>query len=182
MFCIWFRNYFVKRIHKIIQKTDPVHGDRYFVDLELGLNSTEQSFRLSEHVFEERVKHSLCFPEGMDWNNKAKVYFIVTVKDQGRWVYHFINELTVVSLLTGDTNFHVIVVDFESQDIDMANAFNTSLLHSRHTIISLEGKFFKTLALNEAVQRVPSEHDLLFLFDLHTDVPVDIMDSVRKVS
>ena len=102
------------------------------------------------------------------------MYFILPVKDQGRWVYHFINELTVASLFSGDTNFHVIVADFESQDIDMAKAFNTSLFRSRHTILNLKGKFHKTLALNEAVARVPSEHDLLFLFDLHIDVPVDI--------
>jgi len=124
----------------------------------------------------------LCFPEGINWNSKAMVYFILPVKDQGRWVYHFINELTVASLLTGDTNFHVVVADFESQDIDMVEAFNTSLFRSRHTIVSLKGKFYKTLALNEAVGRVPSEHDLLLLFDLHVDVPGDIMHSVRKVT
>ena len=110
------------------------------------------------------------------------VYFILPVKNQGRWVYHFINELTVASLLTGDTNFHVVVVDFESQDINMAEAFNTYLFRSRHTIVNLKGKFYKTLALNEAVARVPNEHDILFLYDLHIDVPVDIVGSVRKVT
>ena len=165
-----------------MQKSDKVHGDRYFVDLELGLNESSQSFRLSEYVFHRKLSDRLCFPEGMDWNFNATVYFILPVKDQGRWVYHFINELTVASLLTGDKNFHVIVVDFESQDINLEKAFDTFLLRSRHTIITLKGKFYKTLALNMAVERVPSEHDLLFLFDLHIDVPVDIMDSVRKVS
>ena len=109
------------------------------------------------------------------------VYFILPVKDQAQWVYHFINELTVASLLTGDTNFHVVVADFASQDVDMTEAFNTSLFRNRHTIVKMTGKFYKTHALNEAVARVPSEHDILFLFDLHIDVPVDIMDSVRKV-
>ena len=66
------------------------------------------------------------------------VYFILPVKDQGRWVYHFIDELTVASLLTGDTNFHVVVADFASQDIDIAEAFNTSLFRSRHTIRDLK--------------------------------------------
>ena len=165
-----------------MEKSDPVYGDRFSIDLELGLDNTDQSFRLSEHVYEEKVGRRLCFPRGMNWNNNVTVYFILPVKDQGRWVYHFINELTVASLLTGDKNFHVMVADFESQDIDMDKAFNTSLLHSRHTIVPLKGKFYKTLALNKAVERVPSEHDLLFLFDLHIDVPIDIMDSVRKVS
>ncbi len=182
MFCFPSREYFVKRIHKVTLKSDPAHGDRYSVDLELGLNGSSQTFRLSEHIFHKKLSDHLCFPEGMDWNNNATVYFIVPVKDQGRWVYHFINELTVASLMTGDKNFHVIVIDFESQDIDMVKAFDTDLLRSRHTIIPLKGKFYKTLALNKAVERVPSEHDLLFLFDLHIDVPIDIMDSVRKVS
>ena len=164
------------------QKSDPVYGDRYFVDLDLGVDGTNESFRLSEHVYEERISHRLCFPNGMDWKSNATVYFILPVKDQGRWVYHFINELTVASSLTGDTNFHVIVADFESQDIDLAKAFNTSLLRNRHRIVPLKGKFYKTLALNKAVERVPGERDLLFLFDLHIDVPIDIMDSVRKVS
>jgi len=118
----------------------------------------------------------------MDWNFNATVYFILPVKDQGKWVYHFINELTVASLLTGDKNFHVIVVDFESQDINLLRAFGTSLLRTRHTIITLRSKFYKTLALNKAVESVPNEHDILFLFDLRIDVPVDIMHSVRKVS
>ena len=95
---------------------------------------------------------------------------------------HFIHQLTDASLLTNDTNFHVMVIDFESKDIDMAKAFNTPLLSSRHNIISLTGKFYKTLALNKAVQFVPNAYDIIFLFDLHVDVPAGIMDSVRMVS
>ena len=97
-------------------------------------------------------------------------------------MHHFINQLTDASLLTGDSNFHVIVVDFKSKDIDMGKAFNTSLLGSRHTIVSLTGKFYKTVALNIASELVPNAHDIVFLFDLHIDVPADIMDHVRMVS
>ena len=176
------RDFFLKSIYKVTQKSDPVYGDRFSVDVEVGLNHTNKSFRLSEHVYLKKGSDKLCFPEGIIWNSKAMVYFILSVKDQGRWVYHFINELTVASLLTGDTNFHVVVADFESQDIDVGEAFNTALFSSRHTIVNMTGKFYKTLALNEAVVRVPSEHDILFLYDLHIDVPVDIMDSVRKVT
>jgi len=150
--------------------------------VEVGLQHSNQSFRLSEHVYQKKGSDRLCFPGGINWNSKAMVYFILPVKDQGRWVYHFINELTVASILTGDMNFHVVVADFESQDIEMTKAFNTSLFRSRHTIVSLKGKFYKTLALNEAVARVPSEHDILFLYDLHIDVPGDIVNSVRKVT
>ena len=166
----------------MIHKPDPKNGDRFLLNLELGLDNTNQSFRLSEHVFQEKGNDTLCLPEGMNWNNSATVYFILPVKDQGNWVHHFINQLTDTSLLTGDTNFHVIIVDFESKDIDMAKAFNTALLKSRHSVVSLPGKFHKTFALNVATELVPNEHDIIFLFDMHIDVPVDIMDSVRMVS
>ena len=178
----YIRNYFLKKIHKISQKPHPEIGDRFLVNLELGLDDTNQSFRLSEHVFQKMGSKQLCLPEGFLWNNSATVYFILPVKDQGKWVHHFINQLTEASLLTGDTNFHVIIADFQSKDIDMGKAFNTSLLSSRHTIVPLTGKFFKTLALNKAVQLVPDVHDIILLFDLHIDVPADIMDSVRIVS
>ena len=171
----------MKKIHKVIQKPDPENGDRFLVNLELGLDNTNQSFRLSEHVYQEKGKDNLCLPEGITLNNSATVYFILPVKQQGNWVHHFLNQLTDGSLLTGDTNFHVIVVDFESKDIDMSKAFNTTLLRSRHTIVSLTGKFYKTLALNKAAKLVPNAHDIIFLFDLHIDVPADIMDSVRMV-
>ena len=176
------RKYFLRKIHKVIHKPDPENGDRFLLNLELGLDNTNQSFRLSEHVYQKKGIDSLCLPEGINWNNNATVYFILPVKEQGNWVHHFINQLTDASLLTGDTNFHVIVVDFESKDVDMGKAFNTSLLSRRHTIVSLTGKFYKTVALNIATELVPNAHDIVFLFDLHIDVPADIMDSVRVVS
>ena len=167
----------------MIEKPDPENGARFLLDLELGsLNGTSQTYRLTEHVYQSNGSHDLCFPEGMSWDNSATVYFIIPVKDQGNWVHHFVKQVTRASLLTGDTNFHVIVVDFESKDIDMVEAFNTSLLSCRHSIIGLTGKFYKTLALNKAAEAVPNAHDIIFLFDLHIDVPADIMDSVRKVN
>ena len=178
---VYFRKYFLKKIHKVIHKPDPKNGDRFLLNLELGLDNTNQSFRLSEHVYLRKANDTMCLPEGINWNNNATVYFILPVKDQGNWVHYFINQLTEASLLTGDTNFHVIIVDFESKDIDMDKAFNTSLLSSRHTIVSLTGKFYKTLALNKAVEQVPNAHDIVFLFDLHIDVPPEIIDSVRMV-
>ena len=181
-FLLFNRNYYLKKIHKVIQKPDSENGDRFLVDLEIGSNTTSQSFRLTEHVYQKNGSANLCLPEGMNWNNSATVYFIIPVKDQGKWLQYFIEQLTDASLLTGDTNFHVIIVDFESKDIDMDKAFNTSLLSSRHTVVQLTGKFYKTLALNKAVEVVPNAHDIIFLFDLHIDVPADIMDSVRKVS
>ena len=177
-----YHRYYLKRIHQVKQKPDLLYGDRYLVDLELGIKHKKGSYRFSEHVYQQKGSSKLCSPKDLTWNKAATVYFVLPVKDQGEWVYHFINEITAASLLTEDENFHVIVVDFESQDISISQAFDTDLLRNRHTIINMTGKFYKTMALNKAVEHIPSEHDLLFLFDLHIDVPADIMDSIRKVS
>lgn len=176
------RKYYVKKVNKVIQKSDPGNGDRFLLDLELGLvhDQLNRSIRFAQHVYQRNGSDILCYPEGMNWNSSATVYFIVAVKDQGLWVHHFLKQLTIASLLTGDTNFHVVIADFQSKDINMSEAFSTSLLRSRHTIINLMGKFYKTLALNKAAEAVPNAYDILFVFDLHIDVPADIMDSVRK--
>ena len=167
----------------MIQKSDPGNGDRFLLDLELGLmyDPFNRSIRFAQHVYQRNGSDILCHPEGMNWNSSATVYLILAVKDQGLWVHHFLKQLTIASLLTGDTNFHVIIANFQSKDINMSEAFSTSLLRSRHTIINLMGKFYRTLALNKAAEAVPNAHDILFVFDLHIDVPADIMDSVRKV-
>ena len=171
----------MQKIFKVIQKPDPGNGDRFLLDIEVGLNNTNETFRLTEHVYQKNGSDNLCLPEGINWNNSATVYFIIPVKDQGKWVHYFIKQLTDASLVTGDTNFHVIIVDFDSKDIDMVKTLDTPLLRSRHTIVPLSGNFYKTLALNKAAEKVPNVHDIIFLFDLHIDVPADIMDSVRKV-
>lgn len=172
----------MKKIHKVTQKPDTKNGDRFLLNLELGSQDTNQTFRLSEHVYEPKGKNKLCLPEGMNWNNSATIYIVLPVKDQGNWVHYFIEQLTYASQATDDDNFHVIVTDFQSKDIDMTKAFNTPLLQSRHSIVTLTGNFYKTLALNVAGELVSDPNDIIFLFDLHIDFPVDILDHVRMVS
>lgn len=118
----------------------------------------------------------------MEWQRNATVYFVLPVKNQGKWVHHFVSQLANMSLETGDLNFHVIIIDFESQDIDINEVFSVWPLRERYTLIKMIGPFYKTLALQKGVQAVPNDHDIVFLFDLHIDVPIGILDSVRKVS
>ena len=142
---LFFRKYILHKIHNVIQKSDPQYGDRFLLDLILGLRNTSQKFRLTEHVYQKKGSHDLCLLEGINWNSTATIYFIIPVKDQGKWVHYFVSQVTEASLLTGDTNFHVIIADFESQDIDLSKAFDTPLLRGRHTIVPLTGWFPRPL-------------------------------------
>lgn len=176
------RRYYLEKILNIEQNADPKKGNRFLLELQLGLHGSNQSFRLSEYVYVPIGKNELCFPEGMEWQRNATVYFILPVKSQGKWVHHFASQLANMSLETGDLNFHVIIVDFESQDIDIDKVFSVWPLQERYMLIKMTGPFYKTLALQKGVQAVPNDRDIVFLFDLHIDVPVGILDSVRKVS
>ena len=50
-----------------------------------------------------------------------------------------------------------------------------------YTIIKKTGKFYKTLAIDEASKSITDNNSIVFLSDLHMDVPNNLFDSVRKV-
>ena len=182
IFVVVSRRYHIQRIINIEQNSDPKKGNRFLLELQLGLHGSNCSFRLSEYVYIPIGKNEICFLEGMEWQRNATVYFILPVKNQGKWIHHFASQLTNMSIETGDFNFHVVMIDFESQDIDIDKVFNVWPLKERYTLKRMTGPFYKTLALQEGVKTVPNDHDIVFLFDLHIDVPIGIFDSVRKVS
>ena len=171
----------MQNILNVEQNPDPKKGSRFLLELQLGVHGSNESFRLSEYVYAPSGKDELCFPEGMMWQRNVTIYFILPVKNQGKWVHHFTSQLTNISCQSGDLGFHVIIVDFDSEDIDIGEVFSVWPLQERYTLIKLSGPFYKTLAIQKAVKAVPHDDDIVFLFDLHIDVPVGLLDSVRKV-
>ena len=164
------------------QTVDKEKGDRFFLELQLGLLAhNNRSLRLSEYVFMKNGSSELCFPEGYQWYRNATIYFILPVKNQGGWVLHFLKEMTRLHDKTRDDNFVVIIIDFASDDVDVEKMLNASPIRPKIILIKKSGPFHKTLAIQEAASRVPHPHDIVFLFDLHIDVPLDLLDSIRKV-
>ena len=51
----------------------------------------------------------LCLVEGFQWDRKAHVNIIVTVKNIGRWILHLIRNMEDVSLLSGVVSAGVFV-------------------------------------------------------------------------
>ena len=175
------RGYYLQNILNVEQNLDLKNGNRFLLELQLGLHGSNESFRLSEYVYVPIGKDELCFPEGMVWQRNATIYFILPVKNQGKWVHHFASQLANMSRQTNDLGFHVIIVDFDSEDIDIDEVFSVWPLQERYELIKLSGLFHKTLAIQKAVEAVPHDDDIVFLFDLHIDVPIGLLDSVRKV-
>ena len=60
----------------------------------------------------------MCYPQGIQWKKTADVYLILTAKNLGRWVHHFIKNMEKIVRETNDKHLHVIIHDFDSGDID----------------------------------------------------------------
>ena len=153
------------------------------MDLKLHDSREKESVRLAEHVLADSAGRLLGFPEGFRTNRRDVVInFIIPVKNQVKWVKYFLLELAKVYELTGDENFHVIFIDFESTDEDIGQVLEESSLARKSTLLKRSGPFHKTLALTDAVDSVNDPNSIVFLFDLHITVPVALLNLVRTVS
>lgn len=50
------------------------------------------------------------------------------VKNQARWVVQFLADMAALHVRTGDSRFSVILVDFESEDMDVERALRAAPL------------------------------------------------------
>ena len=49
-------------------------------------------------------------------------------------------------------------------------------------VIHKTGRFYKTAAINEAADSVQNNNSIIFLLDLHLELPVNLIQTLRKVS
>ena len=162
------------------RKEDKKLGYRYLLELNVLRKEDNRVLVVSEYVFQKKADSSLCYPMGLQWNRTADIYFVVTSKNQGRWVQHYINNMERIYRETNDQHFHLIIFDYESEDIDINDALAKSSLPS-YTVLKKPGKFIKTEAYNEAVSSVKDPNGIIFLVDLHLEIGSGILEDIRKV-
>lgn len=73
--------------------------------------------------------------EGVGWevgtirsSHAASVAPPLPVKNQARWVVQFLADMTALHVQTGDSYFNIILVDFESEDMDVERALRAAQL------------------------------------------------------
>lgn len=176
-----FRAYKLQSIVNVERVRDAKNGDRYLLELELKNTKTGNISLFSRYVYQPKGGKRLCYPEGFQSNRDAHVNVIVTVKNQGPWIQHLINTFSEIYMSTNDDKYTLIIVDFNSKDIDLKKALEKSHIPS-YVLLHHDGKFYKTFGLQEAASHVTDPNDIVLQIDLHLTIPLDFLHLVRKVA
>ncbi|KAI5626279.1 N-acetyl-beta-glucosaminyl-glycoprotein 4-beta-N-acetylgalactosaminyltransferase 1, partial [Silurus asotus] len=124
-------------------------------------------------------KPLLCLPIMLQWRHDVMVHIVVPVKNQARWVQQFISDMELLHRETKDDNFSIIIVDFESEDMDVEQALRESTV-PRYEYLRREGNFERSSGLQMGVDTIADSHSIVFLCDLHIHFPMGILESIRK--
>lgn len=119
---LYFRTYALKAIVNIEKNHDALRGNRYLLELVFGDRARNKIVKLSDFVYKFHNSSSLCKPKGITWQRNVTVNVILTVKNQGGWAQHFVNEMSRICQETRDDHVNIIVVDYGSRDLDIEKA------------------------------------------------------------
>ena len=181
--CLLFllRKFVLNEIRNVERKTDKEKGERYLIELELVDLKNNRSVMLSEYVFMPSGTKKLCFPKNFQWNRTVDVYLIVTAKNLGRWVHHFIKNVEKILKETNDSNLHVIIYEYNSSDINLEKVLRESSL-TKYMFLRETGEYSRTQSFTEAINLVSDPHSIIVMLDLHLDVETPFINNIRKVS
>ena len=171
----------IYKLENIVHVEENHEKRRYFVEIDLKNTIDGKLYRFGDYFLKTTDNKKFCLPEGYasKWRHKVPIYLVCTVKNQGLWFQYLIQSIEELIKRTNDRNLHLIVVDFHSTDADLKGYLQRSKLN--YTFLQMKGNFSKVKGLNEGVRHIPTNDSIVFVMDLHLQIPDHIFDQARKV-
>ena len=135
------------RLEDVLEKH--TKDQRYFIELEILDKTDNKTWRIAENVVQKYMSGDLCYLTQSPWQSDVTVYVIITVKNQGVWVRHFIDNIVDIQDATDDQHIHPIIVDFGSRDSDTDTYLKRSRLkhYSGKQLPTSAGEFRRQYSL-----------------------------------
>lgn len=160
----------------------PLRGRRWFLEMDLKManRTNAEDTRLSEYYYTS-LNGDICLPDGFAWDPHAHVYIVIPVKNQANWVKHLADDLADIYAVTMDPHFSLILVDFSSDDGNVEEILRQSPLKPEMwTLVKLSGRFQRAGGLHAGIEQIREPNSIVFMCDLHLEIPPGLIDSVRK--
>lgn len=154
-------------------------GSRFLLELDIQLKDEEKPVHTSEYVYLPTGKDALCHAENFQWSKGVDVYVVVSVKNLGLWVKHLIHNMEWLYSKTQDDNFELVIVDYESEDIDVEAVLRKSSL-KRWKVIHEKGPFSRSGGLQAGVEYVTNPDSIVMTIDMHLTMPPGFVEYVRR--
>ncbi|TRY82902.1 hypothetical protein DNTS_011648, partial [Danionella cerebrum] len=201
--------YTLLRIINVEKRRDSARGNRYLIELELmerGRKVVRLSEYIYLLLHPGRVEDSLEAMEvitasapsspaasaaaqpsnaptrGVRATTQGGTVFakpLLCQPNQARWVQQFISDMEFLHHETKDSSFNIIIVDFQSEDMDVEQALRESSV-PRYEYLRREGNFERSAGLQIGVDTIEDSHSIVFLCDLHIHFPLNILENIRK--
>ena len=165
-----------------IEKYEHRHSvARYLIEVLVHTESnSNELFAISENFFSvSSPSINFCQHKVFKRREPPFVHIVVSVKDNAHWIRDLIENFERVYEETGDERFSIVVVDFQSTDINTEVLLRQSKL--RHwMLIEVEGAFLRHGGINLALDEIQNPSDIVFTADLSLGLPLNILDQIRK--
>ena len=170
-----FRDFTLLNLEKSLSD---VRESKYLLEGKVRLNySPRESYMLFQTIHVENG--SFCSPK-IAPNLTAFVHIVIIVKDQRRWLRYFLENVNKIYEQTNDKQFGVIIVDFNSKDLRVDQLMKHTLKLKHYKYIPMDGAFNKVRGQNMAISSVLNPNEIIFTCDLQLNIPINMIDSIRK--
>ncbi|EDV20122.1 uncharacterized protein TRIADDRAFT_32537 [Trichoplax adhaerens] len=139
-------------------------------------------WRIADYFYRNKESKQLCRINQLEWNQQIHVSIILAIQQQGYWVQYFLHQVNQYYQTSHDEYFSVVLVDFGSTDIDIPALLRSSSF-KKIQLVQLGRKhkrFSRSAGINAGVQAINNRRSIIVAYDLHLNLPLDLIDNVRK--